>query len=64
MPCKVGDTVYCIMGNIVYREAGEPPSYSYTIVKRKFKLSMTYMCGKTVFTTNEEAEKALKVMEN
>ena len=53
LPCKVGDTVY------VLRQSWN----GWNIDKKKFTYVMIGKVGKTVFITREEAEKALKEME-
>ncbi len=56
LPCKVGDTVHCIMTSI----KGTNPM----IFTQKFDYSMIEHFGKAVFLTKEEAEQALKNMES
>ena len=51
LPCKVGDTVYCIMTGLSYKN----PS----IFKMKFDYELMKHFGKRVFLTREEAEAAL-----
>ncbi len=51
LPCKVGDTVYCIMTGLSYKN----PS----IFKMKFDYELMKHFGKRVFLTHEEAEAAL-----
>ena len=53
LPCKVGDTVYCIMTGLSYKN----PS----IFKMKFGYELIKHFGKRVFLTKEEAEAALHV---
>lgn len=50
LPCKVGDTVYCIMTGLSYKN----PS----IFKMKFDYELIKHFGKRVFLTKEEAEEA------
>lgn len=54
LPCKVGDTVYCIMTGLSYKN----PS----IFKMKFGYELIKHFGKRVFLTKEEAEAALLKM--
>lgn len=53
LPCKVGTIVYVI------RQSWN----GWNVDKKKFSYAMVGKVGKTVFLTNEEAEKALKEME-
>ena len=59
LPCKVGDAVYKI---IYQRDNFDDQPYSI-ITTVNFKYEMIDQIGKTVFLTREEAEKALKEME-
>ena len=60
-PCKVGDTVYCIIKEHVPDDDYRMSWHNETnILERKFTLSMIELFGKTVFLTKEEAERALK----
>ena len=74
LPCKVGDTVWCISPLLcIYRERDMCAEYcegfnslcedyegGKLIVLSRFTLSMLDDIGKTVFLTKEEAEAALK----
>ncbi len=51
LPCKVGDTVYCIMTGLSYKNP--------YIFKMKFDYELMKHFGKRVFLTREEAEAAL-----
>ncbi len=51
LPCKVGDTVYCIMTGLSYKNP--------CIFKMKFDYELMKHFGKRVFLTREEAEAAL-----
>ena len=51
IPCKLGDTVYCIMTGLSYKN----PS----IFKMKFGYELIKHFGKRVFLTKEEAEASL-----
>ena len=59
LPCKVGDIVYKIM---CQRDNFDDRPYRI-ITSVNFRLDMADDIGKTVFLTREEAEKALKEME-
>ena len=65
LPCNVGDTVFKITRHRVdvsgYRMEWEWETYVEAI---KFRYSMLDAIGKTVFLTREEAENALKNMED
>lgn len=56
LPCKVGDTVYCIIGT-----PKRTPCY---VEEDIFDLSKLHKMGKTVFLTRAEAEQRLKEMES
>lgn len=53
IPCKLGDTVYCIMTGLSYKN----PS----IFKMKFGYELIKHFGKRVFLTKEEAEASLHI---
>lgn len=55
LPCKVGDTVYYILGI--------PKETPCVIENCTFELSDIHRIGKTLFLTQEEAEQKLKEME-
>lgn len=55
LPCKVGDTVYVLR----HRQDHYAEDPYLVIELKKFDLHMLPSIGKTVFTTREEAEKAL-----
>lgn len=60
LPCKVGDTVWRIK-----RAFAEYPDKSKPYIEPDaFLLQDVFNIGKTVFLTNEEAEKALQEMED
>ena len=59
LPCKVGDFVYKI---IYQRDNFDDRSYRI-VTEVRFRLDMIDDIGKTIFLTREEAEKALKEME-
>ena len=56
LPCKVGDTVYYILGI--------PKETPCVIEHCTFELSDIYKIGKTLFLTQAEAEQKLKEMES
>lgn len=76
LPCKVGDTVYKVMGkcNVSYCDCIFGGGHGYSrcyddsksceayIEKIEFALSMADFIGKSIFTTREEAEKALEML--
>lgn len=71
LPCKVGDTVYCIAGNIIFKskihcisfggrfgfDGGQIHIYDYD--KDNASMPLSYF-GKRIFFTKEEAEQKLK----
>lgn len=71
LPCKVGDTIWCIK-KYSYCPAGIchmdiscsqcRKKVPWTIKERKFRLINLSEIGKTVFLTREEAEEALRKM--
>ena len=64
LPCKVGDTVYCLCKD-KYVLIGEKTGWTYRIEKIKSILwtFSTWEYGKTLFLTREEAEKRLKELQ-
>ena len=59
LPCKVGDTVY----RLQYIEQ-TPGRFVVGVAEIKFALIWLEAFGETVFLTREDAEKALKAMNN
>lgn len=62
-PCKIGTPIYVIDYTWVYGEIGDKAEKRYFIRETPFEYGMIDEFNKTVFLTREEAEKALKEME-
>ena len=63
LPCKVGSTVYRILYTLAFGEIGDKAEKHYFIRETSFEYGMIDDLNETVFLTREEAEKALKEME-
>ena len=63
LPCKIGVSVFKILHTLNYREIGDKAEKDYFIEKTPFEYGMIDEFNETVFITKEEAEKALKEME-
>ena len=63
LPCKVGSTVYRILYTLAFGEIGDKAEKHYFIRETSFEYGMIDDLNETVFLTHEEAEKALKEME-
>lgn len=63
LPCKIGTPIYVIDHTWVYGEIGDKAEKRYFIRETPFEYGMIDEFNKTVFLTHEEAEKALKEME-
>lgn len=75
LPCKVGDMVYCIAGNIIFKskihcisfggrfgfDEGQIHIYDYD--KDNASMPLSYF-GKRIFFTKSEAEQKLKELKN
>lgn len=60
LPCPVGTHIYRVITIIDYGEIGDRGKESYYTREDKFNLSDIEDFGKTVFLTQEEAEKKLR----
>lgn len=65
LPCKVGDTVYCLCGDKIYEKTIACFVQYKCTTMAFFTVHLTEWCGlcdfgRTVFLTREEAEKALE----
>ena len=60
LPCKVGDTVYCIRTLMDFENA----KIQREVIVEKFRLEMLCDIGYAYFLTKAEAERKLKEMEN
>lgn len=60
LPCKVGNTVYCVLYTLAFGEIGDKAEKHYFIRKTSFEYGMIDDLNETVFLTREEAEKALE----
>lgn len=60
LPCKVGDTVYCIRTLMDFQNA----KIQREVIVEKFRLEMLCDIGYAYFLTKAEAEQKLKEMEN
>ena len=65
LPCLIGDTVYRICKK-KYDVDGYGMQFveDWGIIRNAFSLKMYHELGKTVFTTREAAEEALKARDN